>query len=383
MIKYKITLLLWKNDPNPQGLYPVYIRVKIGKDRRYITTGVFLQEKHWDDKNERVKEGNAMHQVYNPDITDRKQKIIGYIVKKQLAGEMITAQQVKDFFAKGVDLHNIFDFIEEHKRNVAGKRKGGTLENYEKYGRKLQLIHGSRNLSFEEIDVDFLQEFENKLRAEDLSDNYVAANFTMLRTFFNAARKRKIITAYPFKEYENPQYLAPGKDWLSMTELQAWEKYADKVKDPVDRQTAVWFLLGCYTGLRISDWCQFDLEKHVREKSILLHTTKGKGEWVTMPITKTLRRTLDRIAAVPLTADEPVINRALKDIAKALNIKKHLTTHCARHTFAVTMCAERGIGVEVCAELMGITVATCVNNYYKTTKTKIDAECMKAWKALM
>lgn len=383
MIKYGVKLLLWKNDPSPKGLYPIYIRVTVNRDRKYIASGISLLEKYWDARAEQVKEGHPMQAVYNPDITDRKQKIIAYIVKKQVANETFTAQQIKDFFSKGVDLHNIFDFIDEHKKNVAGKRKGGTLGNYEKYSRKLELLHGSRNLSFEEIDVNYLQQFENKLRAEGLADNYVAANFTMLRTFFNAARKKDIITAYPFKNYENPQYLAPGKDWLSLAELKVWEKFADKVKDPVDRQTAVWFLLGCYTGLRISDWVQFDLEKHVQEKSILLHTIKGKGEWVTMPITKALRRTLDRIAAVPLTADEPVVNRALKDIAKALNIKKHLTTHCARHTFAVTMCAERGIGVEVCAELMGITVATCVNNYYKTTKTKIDAECVKAWKGIV
>lgn len=379
MIKYKITLLLWKNDPNPQGLFPVYIRIKINDDRRYIATGVFLQEKHWDAKNELIKEAHPMHAVYNPDITNRKQKIIAHIVKKQLAGETVTAQQVKDFFGKGIDLHNIFDFIDQHQKNVAGKRKGGTLKNYKKYARKLELIHGSRDLTFEQIDVNFLQRFENKLRDEGLADNYVHANFTMLRTFFNAARKRKIINVYPFDEYENPQYLAPGKDWLSLAELQAWEEYADRVTDPVDRQTAVWFLLGCYTGLRISDWYQFDLEKHAKGNSILLHTIKGKGEWVTMPITIALRRTLQRIAKTPLTADEPVVNRALKDIAKALKIKKHLTTHCARHTFAITMCAERGIGVEVCAELMGITVTTCVNNYYKTTKTKIDAECAKAW----
>lgn len=30
MLKYHVKLLLWKNDPNPQGLFPVYVRVTIG-----------------------------------------------------------------------------------------------------------------------------------------------------------------------------------------------------------------------------------------------------------------------------------------------------------------------------------------------------------------
>jgi integrase len=71
------------------------------------------------------------------------------------------------------------------------------------------------------------------------------------------------------------------------------------------------------------------------------------------------------------------MNRTLKGIA---GIKKRITTHTGRHTFAITMCAEAGISAETCAELMGITIATCVNNYYRVTNRKIDKECLGAWK---
>lgn len=380
-MKYRVKLLLWKGDPNPQGLFPVYIRTAIDGKRSYISTGIFIQEKHWDKKTEQVKDGNPMHHVYNPDLTERKAKIIRSIVEKQMAGKVTTAAQVKETFTGGRDLHNIFDFIEEYTKNMQHKREGATIENYRKFARKLDLFHKSKILAFEEVDGAFLQRFEDSLRAEGLGDNYIWANFKMFKTFFNAARKRKVIDCYPFDQYESPQYEAAEKDHLTLTELRKLDRYAAKVKNPVDKQTAIYFLLGCCTGLRISDWYQFDLEKHVQGDSIRLRATKN-GEWVTMPITKWLRRTLARVAKTPLTADEPVINRTLKDIAIALGINKHLTTHCARHSFAITICAEQGIGVEVAAELMGITVATCVNNYYKTTKTKIDAECRKAWRGL-
>lgn len=381
MIKYGVKLLHWKNDPNAHGLFPIYIRVTINRERKYIATGIFLSEKHWEAKSEQIKEGHAMHSVYNPDLTDRKQKIIRAIVEKQMAGQTITAGQVKAMFTGGIDMHNIFDFMDEYRKAVQHKREDSTLENYAKFSRKLELFHGSRNLAFEEIDLAFLQRFEDSLRAEGLADNYVWANFKMLKTFFNAARKRDVITAYPFNQYENPEYLAGDKDRLTLEELAGWLEYAKKVTDPVDKQTAIYFLLGCYTALRISDWYQFDIDKHVQGKNLRLRAKKN-GEWVTMPISGPAAKVLQLIRETPLTADEPVINRALKDIANRLKIKKHLTTHCGRHTFAVTICAENGIGVEVCAELMGITVQTCVNNYYKTTKAKIDAECVKAWKKM-
>lgn len=380
-MKYGVKLLLWTNDPNSQGLFPVYLRVTINRDRRYIASGIFLQEKYWDQRTEHVKDGHPMHQVYNPDLTDRKQKVIRFIVEKNMATEAVSAAQVKDFFSRGIDLHNIFDFIDEFKKNVTHKRKGSTLDNYEKFSRKLALFHGSRQLAFEEMNTDFLQRYEDSLRAEGLDGNYIFANFKMLRTFFNAARKRKVITCYPFSEYENPVYEQKDKDFLSLAELDRWEIYADGVTDPSLKQTATYFLLGCYAGFRLSDWLQFDLDTHMTSKRLKLRATKN-GEWVTMPITARLKRTLARIAALPLTITEQEMNRSLKDIAKAVKINKKITTHTGRRTFAATMCAERGISCETAARLMGITIAVCEKSYYRVTQPKIDQECVKAWKGV-
>lgn len=378
MIKYSVRLLLWDHDPNPQGNYPVYLCITISRVRRYIATGIYIPSKHWDAARECVKEGHKMHQVYNPDLTHRKQRAIGLIVQAQLKNEPITADRVKVLLSHTVDLHNIFEFIEDHKKNMQHKRKAGTVKTYTKFYNLLERLHGSTALHFEEIDADYLQRFENALHAEGFAGNYVWVNFKMLRTFFNAARKRKLITCYPFDEYENPKYEAQDKDRLTLRELDKWETFARNATDPVDKQASRYFLFGCCTGLRLSDWYQFDPVKHLQSGNLRLRARKN-GEWVTIPVTGRLQRALDLLKGVPLTSDDPVINRSLQDIAKHLKLGKHLTTHCGRHTFAVTMCAEHGIGVEVCAELMGITVATCVNNYYKTTKTKIDAECRKAW----
>lgn len=379
-MKYTVKLLLRETDPNTQGLFPVYLRVTISRDRKYIATGIFLQKKHWDEKAEQIKAGHPMHQVYNPDLTDRKQRVIRLIVERNLKGQATTAAQVKAIFTGTADLHNIFEFIDEYRKDVQHKRKAGTLENYAKYSRKLELFQGSRILAFEEIDIAYLQRYENSLRAEGLDGNYIFANFKMLRTFFNAARRRQIITCYPFANYENPVYRVKGKEYLTLPELDRWEQYADTVKDLTGRQTAVYFLLGSYTGLRLSDWLQFDINKHVVDNIFLIRAEKN-NEWITMPITARLRRTLNRVARTPLTITEQEMNRTLKNIAKDKKVKisKKLSTHCARGTFAVTMCANQGIGVEVCAKLMGISIKVCADAYYRVTNKKIENEVIKAW----
>lgn len=381
MHKYSITLLLWKFDPNPQRHFPIYLRVTISGKRILIATGYFLHKDFWDPKGQQVKDGHPHAAIINPDITNRKNQIMRFIVAEQMAGRAITAAQVKDHFVGGKDLHNVFDFIESYVIDMKAKREEGTLENYEKYSRKLQLFHGSKSLSFEEIDLAYIKRFERTLREEGLDGNYVHANLRMLRTFFNAAIKNGVITTYPFKNFEMPEYEQKEKDYLSLPEVRRLEEYADQVTDPTLKQTAIYFLLGCYTGLRISDWFRFDLKKNVNAGNIKLRAKKN-GEWVTMPISAPLKRNLTRMAAIPLTISEPEINRSLKDIAPKIKASKYLTTHSGRHTFAVTICADQGIGLEVCAELMGITVATCQSAYYRVTKTKIANECMEKWKGL-
>lgn len=74
--------------------------------------------------------------------------------------------------------------------------------------------------------------------------------------------------------------------------------------------------------------------------------------------------------------------RNLARILPEIGIHRHITTHCARQTFAVSFCADRGISCEVAAELMGITVEVCANTYYKITNYKIEDEVSKAWEFL-
>jgi len=385
MLKYTVRLVLW-TDKNTQGLFPVYIRILIDRQRSLIATGIFIPKKQWDDAGERIKDTHPMASVYNPDLQERKAKIIRFLVEKQLGGERVTAAEVKGRFTGGRDLHNIFQFVDHFIAECRGKKADSTLENYRKHALRLELFHGSRHLAFEEITPEFLRRYEQHLRSpadpkDAVGNNYVAALWQTLKTFFNAAKKRRVITCYPFDEYENPVYQGPGKEHFTLAELGRLEAFADKVTDPFLKQTAVYFLLGCYSGLRLSDWYAFDLKKHVEGERIRIRAEKN-GEWVMMPISAPLARNLKRMASLPLTSPEQVLNRSMRTIAGELGISKRLTTHCARHTFAVSVCAERGISAETCAELMGITIATCVEAYYRVTSAKIERETAVGWKGL-
>ncbi len=381
-MKYSVKLLLYSHQPNALGQFPIYIRITINRKQSYISTGHFIDKNYWDKKAEKVKAGHMQAGSINPDITTRKQAIIQQIVEHQVKGQTITASAVKVLATAKGDLHNIFEFAEAFSKEVEHKRQEGTLENYRKHLKVIELFHGSNSLTFEEITHEWLVKFEAYLRApvkegrDGLGGNYIYIIWKTLKTFFNAAIKRKIINHYPFTTYENPEYEAPNKDYMTLEELDDLEKLCDETTDTLKKQTLVYFLLGCYTGLRISDLKKFDLDKHIVDGRLRLRAKKN-GEWVTMPVIGRLAKHLVRVKDCKLTRAEQELNRCLKKLIPG----KKITNHCARHTFAITMCAEKGISAETAAELMGITLKTCVENYYKVTNRKIDKECAAAWAA--
>jgi site-specific recombinase XerD len=381
MQKATIELILRESKKNDIGLIPVYLKITIDRDTKY-----YIQEKQWDPINQMVREPHAMASEYNAYLVQLKSKALNELKHANLRGETLTATLLKEKVSGKKDSYNIFQFAESYIKEIHKKRAASTIDNYRKHLRKLEAYHGSQNLNFNQVDLRFLQGFEEYLQGEGVNKrknnyNYTTAIIKTLKSFFNAARKKRIISEYPFDLHESHAYEPGDKEWLTLSELDKWEKFAKTATLQMEKETAIYFLLGCYTGFRISDWYQFNISDHKKGNYLLLKTTKT-SQWVTVPIHSRLKRTLELVAANPLTLKEPQINSCLKRIAPKMGISKSLSTHSARRSFAITVCLERGVSSETAAELMGITLAVFVKNYSSVTPQKIKAETEKAWKGL-
>lgn len=379
-MKYAIKLILSPNRENDSGHSPVWLRITIDRKVNCIATGHFVPKKFWDSKNEMVKETFHLAHLINPDIAHKKQALIKKLVEAQVKGKQVSAKELKESGRR--DYNNFFTFAESHFSDVRNKRSAGTLKGYKKYLKRVEEYNGSRTLNFEHITKDFIAGYENHLyEVKKHSSNYVDVVLKNLDKLCKLAVIKGVLAKNPFTGYEKPGYVSPVKDFLTLQEIDRIEKLADETTDPMIKQTCVYFLLGCYTGLRVSDWMQFKLSEHIRDGRVYLRATKNK-EWITMPVTGRLKKHIRRLKETPLTIVDVMLNRTLKDIAKPdlCDIDKHLTNHTARHSFAITMCANQGISAETCATLMGITLKTCIENYYRVTGSKINNEVMKAWK---
>lgn len=107
----------------------------------------------------------------------------------------------------------------------------------------------SPNASLQEMSSDFLLKFEIYMREEcRLSTNTIARHMKSLKRYVNVARKKGIITEYPFLNY-TIRTEQVHRDALTEKELEILEKYRESLSEPNEVLNAFLFSLNSATLL--------------------------------------------------------------------------------------------------------------------------------------
>ena len=122
------------------------------------------------------------------------------------------------------------------------------------------------------------------------------------------------------------------------------------------------FILCCFTGIAYSDICR------LRKDQIISDSDKGMSEYL-FP-----------------TISNQKSNAYLKELADICHIRKRVTFHVVRHTFAVTVCLENGLPIETLSKMLGHTNLRVTQAYAKITYRKVTEDMkvlknkLKDWK---
>lgn len=395
-ISLKPVLLI--NKINEAGEAPISICIYIRRQRTYKNIGYRVNPDHWDEDSGTVKgkcpnAGNIRSELSKKLGEYEKELRLSY-----LSNEPITITKVRKYVRlKPSHSNSFYEYTKELIEDLKLDFSGSTIRNYEAefnrlfgYEKDGKFIKGyaDKNLTFADIDTYWLRKYKSWLMGKNfkvtktgyLKNNTVHKVFKILKKIFNKAIQDRVTKYYPFAEYsECPVYKQTDRTWLTESEVNRIE---DLLKTPIPdyfERTIYYFLLGCYSGLRYSDWVKFNYNTYiVRGLSgdrLITRTTKT-GTLVSMPVHEKLKVVIDKLKELPPVDCEQKVNEYLKAIAKLAKIDKNVTTHQGRYAFAVR-CAELGISIDSTAELMGISVRTC-RIYYKITARKLDSE-MKLW----
>ncbi|WP_317132044.1 site-specific integrase [Bizionia myxarmorum] len=175
-----------------------------------------------------------------------------------------------------------------------------------------------------------------------------------------------------------------NREFLSETELDNL-KNKNFISDRLDRVRDL-FIFSCYTGISYVDIMFLTPD----------HLTMGidGNNWI---ITK--RQKTDSVVKVPLLPqaleivqkyqDHPVtavsetllpkltnekLNMYLKEVANFVGIKKNLTFHMARQTFATTITLSNGVPIETVSKILGHTKITTTQIYPRVLENKISSD---------
>ena len=146
--------------------------------------------------------------------------------------------------------------------------------------------------------------------------------------------------------------------YLSIKELERFEKLNLSASPRLEKVRDL-FLIGCYTGLRFSDFTQINEENVNWEKSMLLVRTQKTSERVAIPLHKTVKSILKKYnSRLPKAYANQVMNNYIKEVASLANVKeltettitrggilqksvlpkfKLISTHTARRSFATNI----------------------------------------------
>ncbi len=183
--------------------------------------------------------------------------------------------------------------------------------------------------------------------------------FNILSRLLNKACREGYLTTNPMHELaanERPRRAEPRKTYLTIHEVR---RLADTPfpKHPEVRQA---FLFACLCGLRFSDvrrlkWCNLHTDSHGEMVAEIVQ--QKTGSLLYLPISDEARKQLPS----PSTPEDRVFRhlpdasytcKLLKQWTRAAGVRKHVTFHVARHTFA-TLSLTYGAELYTISKLLG------------------------------
>lgn len=256
----------------------------------------------------------------------------------------------------------------------------------------LKEVYKAEDFRMKDIDHQFITKFEYFLKtARKCNHNSALKYVNNFKKIVRIALANQWMDRDPFYNYK-VQYETVDREFLNEDEVKALvekELHFERLRIARDM-----FVFSCHTGLAFGD-----LEK-LSEKDI----TKGidGGRWI-----RTKRKKTKSITSVPLLPiaeeiierykDHPEIkdkdlilpvprnqnyNAFLKEIAVLCGIKKNLTTHLARHTFATTITLTNGVPIESVSKMLGHKDLRTTQHYAKIVDRKISDD-MKALRKIL
>lgn len=371
----------------------IYVRLTYNSKRIDFTTSRKIDIKKWNSVSGNAKGNSDEARSINRYLDSIKAKLYDIHDRLIRDDKSISSKIIRDiYFGKGEEERMLMEIFQEHNdqmKKLIGKTfTKGTMQRYDACKNHIEnyLLYSykKKDIPVQEVDHQFITGFDHYLKSQkDCAHNTSLKYIVNFKKIIRIAYANQWIDRDPFFHWKG-SWKSSEREYLTDMELQ---KMAE-IEFDIPRLDLVRdiFLFCCYTGLAFAD------VKKLSENDIVIGMNGKK--WI-----KTKRQKTKSLSSIPILEvpeaildkyrDHPHVkagkgllpvltnqksNAYLKEIADVCGIKKNLTTHLARHTFAATVTLSKGVPIESVGKMLGHKSLKTTQIYAKVLDEKVGKD---------
>ena len=248
----------------------------------------------------------------------------------------------------------------------------------------MQFQYKVDDMPLPEMRLRFVTEFEHYLLTQDkLQSNTAHKYIKNLKKIMNMSVGLDWIPSNPFNNFRC-SYTSPEREILNQEELDALR--LKEIDIPRLAEVRDVFVFCCYTGFAYSDIYKFEYDAVTKgiDGGFWLSTNRQKtGTKESVPLLPIALDIIEKYRdhqycieankLLPVNSNQRY-NAYLKEIADICGIKKKITSHIARHTFATTVTLANGVPIETVSSMLGHNSIRTTQIYAKVIEQKVSED---------
>lgn len=294
-----------------ESINPKYWNVKTNRAR---TTPSFPQSPEFNLRLDNIRSG--IEKCYYDYFNEAKQHPTPQLLKSLILRNVLDKQKKLSF----LDFYDDFILLTASGSRIT--KIGGVVapESAKHYRVALNnLKEYNPNLNYNDITRDFYNDYMKFLNGKGLALNTIGDQIKKLKAVMNAALLAGHHRNEAFKSFTKPSEDAENV-YLSQKELKEIENL-NLTSNPAYDRVRDLFLIGCYTGLRFSDYSRLT-PQHIKEGYITIEQKKTAGN-VVIPVHSVVKKILAKYNGnLPDAITGQKFNEHLKEVCKKVTSLK-------------------------------------------------------------
>ena len=400
---FRVLFFLKKTRLLKNGEASVCMRITVNGTRVENNIRKSIDPALWSQAKETARGKSRRACDLNTYIEEARIKLYQIFCELEQQNRPVTAHLLQELFfgqEKPEEVRTLLGTMQEHNdqcRALIGPDYALiTVRRYESCRRYLaELIrqrYGKEDLPLSEVNGELVRAFAFYLKTEKgCQQNTVIRYMKCLKKITNLARANDWMAKDPFLgiRFHEKEVV---REFLTMDELQT----IYRKEFPLERLTLVRdvFIFAAFTGLAFIDVQQLAPEHIARDNNGNLWIRKPRQKTKNMcniPLLDIPQEILRKYADHPTCRKKGVLlpvpcnqkmNSYLKEIADICMIRKNLTTHCARHSYATSVCLANGVSLENVAKMLGHSNIKMTQHYARVLDSSILRDMMQVERAI-